>query len=253
MKVLYYIYQTCIAAPIILIATILTSIITILGCFLGNGHFWGYYPGKCWSWLIVRVLLLPVKIEIKGSLKANTSYVFVANHQGTMDIFLIYAFLGRNFKWMMKKGLRSIPFVGIACEKSHQIFVDKSGPKKIEKTIQNAKAILREGMSLAVFPEGARTFNGHMGLFRKGAFFLADELQLPVVPLTIDGSFNVLPRTRGLINFVNWHSLRLVVHEPILPKGRGNENIQYLKQESYQAIMNSLPLEHQGYSPNRDQ
>ena len=63
------------------------------------------------------------------------SYVFVANHQGPMDIFLIYGFLGRNFKWMMKKALRRVFMVGYACEKAGHIFVDKSGPKKIQETI----------------------------------------------------------------------------------------------------------------------
>lgn len=252
MKYLYLIYQVCII-PILLFVTILTSIVTILGCFWGNGHFWGFYPGKIWARIILRLLLLPVSVEYKCKLNNNTSYVFVANHQGTFDIFLLYAFLDHNFKWMMKKGLRKIPFVGVACEKSHQIFVDKSGPKKIEQTIDNAKRILQQGMSLTVFPEGARTFNGHMGLFRKGAFFLADELQMPIVPITIDGSFDVLPRTKGLINFIKWNKLKVVIHEPIYSQGKGPKNIHYLQEESYKIIMNSLSPQYQGYSKNEDQ
>lgn len=252
MKYVYLIYQICII-PILLVITIMTSLVTILGCFWGNGHFWGFYPGKIWSKIILRLLLLPISVEYKCKLDNNTSYVFVANHQGTIDIFLLYAFINHNFKWMMKKGLRKIPFVGIACEKSHQIFVDKSGPKKIEQTIENAKKILQQGMSLTVFPEGARTFNGHMGLFRKGAFSLADELQMPIVPITIDGSFDILPRTNGLINFIKWHKLKVVIHEPIYSKGKGSENILYLQEESYKTIMNSLSPQYQGYSKNKDQ
>ena len=112
-------------------------------------------------------------------MEKKQSYVFVANHQGAFDIFLIYGFLGRNFKWMMKKGLRKIPLVGVACEYAHHIFVDKSGPSKIRASYDKAREELKEGMSLVVFPEGARTFTGHMGVFRRGAFMLADELQLP--------------------------------------------------------------------------
>ena len=141
------------------------------------------------------------------------------------DIFLIYGYLGRNFKWMMKRQLRSIPFVGFACERSHQIFVDKRGVSKIKKTYDDARAILNQGYSVTVFPEGARTFTGHMGQFKKGAFALADELQLPVVPLTINGSFDVLPRQRGF-NFVSWHPLRLTIHQPIYPVGQGPENVK---------------------------
>ena len=63
MKYLYRLYQLVICLPILLLASILTSLTTVLGCMLGNGHFWGYYPGKCWAWLWVRILLLPVKVE----------------------------------------------------------------------------------------------------------------------------------------------------------------------------------------------
>lgn len=63
MKILYYIYQICIALPILLVLTILTAIVTIVGSLLGGAHFWGYYPGKIWSQLICLFLLIPVKIE----------------------------------------------------------------------------------------------------------------------------------------------------------------------------------------------
>ena len=131
MKVLYILYQLFIALPILLVLTILTAIVTIIGSWIGNPHFWGYYPGKIWSQLFCYVLLIPVKVVGHPEVLKKTSYVFVANHQGSFDIFLIYGFLGRNFKWMMKKSLRKMPFVGKACEAAGHIFVDKSGPKKV--------------------------------------------------------------------------------------------------------------------------
>ena len=115
MRVFYIVYQICIGLPIFLVLTILTALVTIIGSWIGSAHFWGYYPGKIWSQLTCYVLLLPVKVEGRENLEEKTSYVFVANHQGAFDIFLIYGFLGRNFKWMMKKGLRKLPFVGKAC------------------------------------------------------------------------------------------------------------------------------------------
>lgn len=130
MKYLYRLYQLLICLPILVLASILTSLATVIGCRLGNGHFWGYYPGKWWSILWIRILLLPVKVEGREHLKKNQSYVFVANHQGAFDIFLIYGFLGRNFKWMMKKSLRKIPFVGKACESAGHIFVERGNPKR---------------------------------------------------------------------------------------------------------------------------
>lgn len=252
MKYIYYAYQLCIALPLGIIATILTALAVVIGCSLGFGHFWGYYPGRWWSKVILWLLLLPVKVEGHQHLEKNQSYVFVANHQGAFDIFLIYGYLGRNFKWMMKYQLRHLPLVGWACEKSHQIFVDKRGPKKIKATYDAARQTLQGGTSVTVFPEGSRTFTGHMGVFKKGAFALADELQLPVVPLTINGSFNVLPRTRGL-SFVTWHRLSLTLHEPIYPVGQGPENVESTKNQAYDSVMSAIVPEYQGFVENPDQ
>lgn len=252
LRLLYILYQLCIALPLILVATILTSLVTTLGCATRFAHFWAYWPPRLWSWLVIRVLLLPVQVEGQQNIDPRTSYVFVANHQGDFDIFLIYAFLGHSFRWMMKKSLRNIPLVGKACESSGQIFVDKSGPKAIHRTYEKACRILQGGTSLMVFPEGARTFTGHMGLFRKGAFQLADELQLPVVPLTLDGPFDVLPRM-ARSPFPHWHRLTLRIHPPIYPIGKGKENEQYMLGKAYDAIMKGLPTDRQGYVKNEDQ
>ena len=239
MKFVYWIYQICICLPIGIVVTILTAVITVVGCMVGDGHFWGYYPGKLWSWMLVRLFLLPVTVEGRENLEPGHSYVFVANHQGAFDIFLIYGFLRRNFKWMMKRELRKIPFVGIACEKAHHIYVDRHGPKKIRETVEHARETLQSGMSLVVFPEGSRTLTGEMGTFKKGAFMLADELQLPVVPLTINGSFTVMPRQKDF-HFVTWHPLRLTIHEPIYPVGKGAENMQAIMTQSYDSVRSSL-------------
>ena len=252
MRLLYCIYQLFVAFPITIVATIITALVTGLGCTLGNGHFWGYFPGHCWSWIITRVFLLPVKVEGRENIEHGHSYVFVANHQGAFDIFLIYGFLRRNFKWMMKHQLKKIPFVGYACKKSHQIFVDKRGPSKIRQTYDYARKTLSSGMSVVVFPEGARSFTGHMGTFKRGAFLLADELQLPVVPLTINGTFDVMPRTRDW-HFAKWHPLTLTIHQPIYPVDKGPRNIQAVMHQSYDSVMSALEPKYQGFVENPDQ
>lgn len=252
MKYLYRTYQLLIALPLIAIYTVITSLMVIIGCSLGNGHFWGYYPGKWWAQFIIRILMLPVKVEGRENLVKGQSYVFVANHQGSFDIFLIYGFLCRNFKWMMKRQLRQMPFVGKACEAAHHIFVDKRGASKIRATYDSARQTLQGGMSLVVFPEGARTFTGHMGVFKRGAFMLANDIELPVVPLTINGSFDVMPRTRDM-KWVIWHPLRLTIHKPIQPIGKGADNIKYLEEESYKVVMSGLEEKYQGFVENPDQ
>lgn len=252
MKFFYYFYQIAIALPILLLTTVITATLTTIGCALGFGKFWGFYPSRIWSWLIIRVLLLPVHIEGKENIDPNTSYVFVPNHQGYFDIFLIYAFLGNPFRWMMKKSLRKIPLIGKACEAAEQIFVDKSGPKAIQRTYANARRILQGGISIVVFPEGSRTFTGHMGIFKKGAFQLADELQLPIAPITLNGPFDVLPRT-AKVPLIHWSRLSITFHPAIYPKGKGKEFEQETLKEAYEAVMSGLPKERQGYVKNEDQ
>lgn len=252
MKYIYRIYQIVIGLPLVVLFTIITSLTTSIGCMLGNGHFWGYYPPKLWGMAVLKVLLLPVKVTGRENLKKGESYVFVSNHQGSFDIFLIFGHLGRNFKWMMKHQLRKMPFVGYACEKSHQIFVDKRGPSKIKKTYDDARKTLSSGISVVVFPEGARSFTGHLGQFRKGAFMLADELQLPVVPITLNGPFDVMPRTRDW-HFAKWHPLSLTIHQPIYPVDKGQRNIQATMHQAYDSVMSSLEEKYQGYVENPDQ
>ena len=81
---------------------------------------------------------------------------------------------------------------------------------------------------------------------------LADELQLPVVPLTINGAFNVMPRMRDW-HFVNWHPLSLTIHQPIYPVGKGGDNIQAVTHPSYDSVMSSLVDEYKGFKENPDQ
>ncbi len=238
MKILYRIYQICIALPIFLVITILTALITIVGSLIGGAHTWGYYPGKIWSQLTCYLLLLPVKVTGRKKLLKKTSYVFVPNHQGAFDIFLIYGFLGRNFKWLMKQSLRKIPIVGKACESAGHIFVDRSNPSKTIATFRKAEASLRDGVSLVVFPEGSRSLTGKLGHFKKGAFQVADELQLCVVPVTISGSFEIMPRTS---KWVHRHAMTLTIHNPIPPQGKGPDNIQALMKASYEAVESALP------------
>lgn len=232
MKLLYRTYQLFIALPLGLLLTLIISLATGIGCTLGSQRFWGYWPMRIWSVGICWLLLLPVKVEGRENIQPARSYVFIANHQGAFDIFLIAGYLHRPFKWMMKQSLRSIPFVGWACEKAGFIFVDKTSRHGLMQTIKDAREALQDGSSMAIFPEGSRTSDGQIHPFQKGSFMLARQIGLPLVPITIDGSFQVLPRSKGFF-FVERHTLRLIIHEPIAPDDEAME-------KSFAVISSSL-------------
>ncbi len=232
---LFRIYQWVIAAPILLVLTIITALVTMIGTYF-NKNWWAYYPPRLWArcWCV----LLGVKVVFKGreNIDKKTSYVFVANHQGAFDIFSIYGYLNHDFKWMMRKGLANIPLIGVACQRAGHIMVDTRSAHGLKETIEQAEKQLQNGTSLVVFPEGRRTDTGKMGEFKPGAFKLAVEFNLPVVPITIDGSYRVMPRST--FN-VTPGTITLTIHEPILPTEEGH-NISELSQQSRRIIESSL-------------
>ena len=239
-NVLLLTYQSCFALQFLVVLTIVTAIITMTLCVLGFSRWGGYYPphiwAKFWCWLMF------VSVEVKGreNIDARSSYVFVANHQGAYDIFSIYGFLNHNFKWMMKKSLEKIPFAGQACKLSRHIMVDRSSASAIRETMDNAKKILKDGISLVVFPEGSRTPDGRIKKFKRGAFSLATEFGLPIVPITIDGSYDVM--TKSSLRIMPGH-IKITIHKPIhFEPVKGDKGvIERLMNDSFEIIKDSLP------------
>jgi len=237
MKVLFRVYQWLIWAPLLVIVTVLACSFTLLGVLLFGHAKAGYGVPMVWSRVVCAISFVRVKVVGRELLDKKQSYVFVANHQGAFDIWAIYGFLGHNFKWLMKKSLEKVPMVGFTCRQVGHVFVDDSSVAGIRQTITGAEKMLKNGMSLVIFPEGSRTHDGHMIPFKRGAFMLASEFRLPVVPVTIDGAFRVMPRdtfnlTPGVIT--------LTVHKPIFP-GEGGFNTKKLMAVCRQEINSSLP------------
>lgn len=233
----YLFYQYLIAGPIFVVATLITALITAIGCTLGDRDFWGYWPAHIWSRFTCILFLMRIEVTGRENIEKNQSYVFVANHQGAYDIWLIYGYLNHNFKWLMKKSLEKIFAVGPACKKAGQVFVDDSSVAGIKETIADAEKTLKHGMSVVIFPEGSRSWDGRMIPFKRGAFMLAGEFKLPVVPLTIDGSFRAMPRRTYNMTPAK---IRLVIHKPIFPGERGF-NTKALMAQCREEINSALP------------
>ena len=235
--IFYRIYQILFMLPVLLTATIITALITTIGSILFGGRWWGYWPAHCWAKLFCILSFVRVTVKGRENISKGTSYVFVANHQGAYDIFAIYGYLGHNFKWMMKKALERIPLVGYSCRRAGHIYVDNRTPAAIRQTMADAERQLAGGMSVVVFPEGSRTLDGKVHTFRRGAYTLAVEFGLPVVPLTIEGAYKVMPRTALLPRPGH---ITLTIHRPIEAPSDGHE-MKSLIETSRQAILSALP------------
>jgi len=216
-------YQLIIGAPLSLVITLITAITTFVGCICGGERFFSYYPGKIWSRLICILSLCPVKVVGKEKIDKKKSYIFVSNHQGAYDIFLIFGYIGQPIKWVMKQSLRKIPLVGLACEAAGFIFVDNSSPQAAAKTIRLAEEKLKNGASIVIFPEGSRTRTGKLGIFKKGAYQMALDLKLPIVPITINGSYEIMPIDSYQIHP---HKMEMIIHDPIPPDETQPENLR---------------------------
>ena len=241
MNLLRKIYLIFIAAPIFIIITFLTAVTTIVATAVGGNRFWGYWPAHIWSRIVC--FLAGVKVEVRGreNIDKTTSYIFVSNHQGAFDIWAIYGYLNHNFKWLMKKSLEKIIFVGYACKRSGHVFVDSNSLQSIKETINTARSRLKNGMSLVIFPEGTRTKTGEIGDFKRGAFMLAGEFRLPVVPISIQGAFDIMPRNSY---FPRTGKIILTIHKPIEPGEKGF-NTRALMEECHTTIKGDLPVVHQ--------
>ena len=235
MKILNFLYKAysfCIALPLFVVITIIVATSVIIASFLGDTKYVAYYLPKLWSKSAFWLFLIKVKVEGRQNINKKDSYVFLANHQGYYDIFLVYGYLGHNFKWMMKEYLKKTPFVGYACLKSKQIYL-ADGISGIAKAVQQARETLRGGMSMMIFPEGTRTRTGKMGAFKRGSFMLANEIGLPIVPLTINGSFDVFSRNA---KSVSRGTVTLTIHKPITAEERKGKASKVVMQDVFDII-----------------
>ncbi len=193
MKYLYIIYQYLIAIPLILVITLFTALVTVI-CFPWKNGAFPHAVQVFWSRSIIRLLLVPITVTGQENIPKGQSYVFVSNHQSFLDVFAIYGWLPANFKWLMKKELRRVPFVGFACKVAGHIFVDRANPVAALHSIKEIEAELQNGVSTVIFPEGTRTKTGEMGRFKRGAFQVALDLHLPIIPISLTGCYEAMPR-----------------------------------------------------------
>jgi len=211
MTILYRIYQYLIALPILIALTIVTALVTMLA-FPFSNSWWLHLVQAFWARCFCYLMFIPVEVTGMENIRSDRSYVFVSNHQSFYDIFVIYGWLPVVFKWLMKKELRHVPFVGTACKAAGHIFVDRAHPRAAAESIKEAERRLVGGVSTVIFPEGTRTRTGQLGPFKRGAFQIALDLHLPVVPISLSGCYRAMPPG---VWHIERHKLTMHIGTPI--------------------------------------
>ena len=233
---LYILYQVLFAWWAALIVVTITAIIISLFGYRFKIKNADHTPAVIWCKLTCWIFLIPVKVVNRDKyVKKDQNYIFVANHQGMFDVFIMYGYVCKRFKWIMKDTLRKMPLLGRACEQTGHIFVNRSTPQK--DLLRKSISILKSGTSMGIFPEGTRCRNGKMNKFKKGAFVIANMTQVPVIPITIDGSYDILPKG---CKCLHWSPVTLTFHAPIVSQGRDAENVERMMEEAESVIANTL-------------
>lgn len=243
LRIIFIVYLIVFFLPVYSLVTVICSLVCIVGCLLGFHSWAGYYPGVIWSRIGLWLTFCPVTVIGKENIrKEDRPYVVVANHQSGYDIFAMYGYMGIPFRWVMKQSLRNMWFIGKSCEMAGFIFVDETKKSSIANTIEQGKKTLSEGNSIFIFPEGSRTLTGKMGRFKKGAFVMASELGRPILPVSIDGAFDVLVRGKKI---PHPHRITLTIHKPIYMSELGEypQNIIEASRKSQETIASVLPRE----------
>ena len=235
LQILTIIYHIVIFLPLGIIVTIVCCGLTVITLpFFGNTH-WSNIPAIIWARALCTLSLIHVKVQGEENIDPKTSYIFVANHQSLYDMPLAYGWLKNNFKWIIKKEFRKMPIMGKTCELMGHIFIDRSNPMRAKHSLDIAKQNLKQGnSSIFLFPEGTRTRNGQIGKFKRGAFTIARDIHLPVVPITINGAFNALPK--GL-NYITPGKIEMIIHSPIDTTNLNDEN---LNDENLNELINQV-------------
>jgi 1-acyl-sn-glycerol-3-phosphate acyltransferase len=165
-----------------------------------------------WAGLILKLCGWRVVVEDRAQLDKNTPYLFVANHQCALDILVLAYALPYPFGFVAKAELERVPVLGWAMRHSASLFIDRNDPRRSLESLQLAGRRIREGHSVLMFPEGTRGYRPELREFKKGAFLLAIEAGVPIVPVVIRDSYRYLDERRKVSRPGTIH---LVVGAPI--------------------------------------
>jgi 1-acyl-sn-glycerol-3-phosphate acyltransferase len=237
LHMLYQPYKWFVWGPFLVCSTLILGAVAIGIATAVSPKLASQTCGVWWSRL--NSYLTPMLVSVRGRqhIDKRQSYVIVSNHLSHFDVFVLYGWLGIDFKWVMKKELRNLPALGAACEKLGHIYIDRSDRESALASLDAAKKRIVNGTSVLFFPEGTRSTTGRMREFKKGAFIMALDLGLPILPITIRNTDKILPaRTRDLFP----GRATMVIHPPIDAPKYGKERLEDLMADVREVIQAGL-------------
>jgi 1-acyl-sn-glycerol-3-phosphate acyltransferase len=217
-----YVVLLIIAIPVLLVCTLFG----LRDAFIAYGH-WMMRVGR-------RVLGIDVEATGLDRLEPETPYVFMSNHLSFLDGPLLVTVLDQPVRVIVKRFVFRIPVLGLGMRFAGYVPLDREGIGAGRKSIDRAASLIREKRySFLIFPEGMRSWDGRLQPFRRGGFFLALQCGTPIVPVTVRGTFELMPRGRWQIRK---GSVNIAFHEPIPVTGYTRDTLTELIERVQQAV-----------------
>jgi len=223
---------------IVIALLILGIVIFITYPFDRRGKVIHHY-GRLWGKIALLVNRVKVRVEGIEHLKGEGPYIFMSNHQGTYDIFALLGHLPFQFRWLAKKELFSIPFFGWVMAAAGYVSVDREGTRKTVEAMNEAAQKIREGMSVVIFPEGSRSPDGSIQPFKKGGFTLAIKSKVPIIPISIIGSREIMPKGKLAVTS---GEIRIRIDHPIETQNYSLKDRKSLMEKVRQTISKNFKL-----------
>jgi 1-acyl-sn-glycerol-3-phosphate acyltransferase len=179
--------------PLIILATIVLGTANLAVSFFDHTGRKQVAIARFWSRVIIRIAGVKLTIEGLEKIDPDGSYVFASNHVSYMDTPVVLGHIPVQFRFLAKKSLFSVPFLGYHLKRAGHLSVPRENPRQALKTMAEAGRIIKErGISVLIFPEGGRSLEG-LKPFKEGAAYIALNAGVPVVPVALKGTLQVLP------------------------------------------------------------
>ena len=225
------------------IATLVLFLPVTLSALLSSTGNLPFSLSKIWARTVLLVTGTRAVIRGRERIEKGQSYIIISNHQSHFDILALVTSLRIQFRWVIKKELLRIPLFGYALYASRNIFIDRSDREQSMKSIHEGMDRLPRGASVMFFAEGTRSPDGTIQRFKKGGFIIAMERNLPVLPVTVNGSRAVLPK-----GSTDYHPGRIevVVGDPIETSRYAEDRLHQLIDDARSAVVANFNPDYPG-------